>query len=52
MPEKRKKGKHLSQEERYEIQLGLRQRRTFTEIAEIIGCSPDTVSKEIQNKNK
>lgn len=49
MPEKRKKGKHLSQEERYEIQLGLRQRRTFTEIAEIIGCSPDTVSKEIQN---
>ena len=50
MPEdKRKKGKHLTPEDRYEIQKGLRERRTFTEIALIIGCSPDTISKEIRN---
>lgn len=48
MPEERKKGKHLTLEDRYEIQIGLRHHRTFTEIAQIIGCSPDTVSKEIR----
>ena len=48
MPEKRKKGKHLTWEERHEIQRGLREHRTFAEIAMIIGCSPDTVSKEIR----
>lgn len=47
MPE-RKKGKHLSLEDRYEIQKGLREHRNFKEIAEIIGCSADTVSKEIR----
>ena len=45
----RKKGKHLSREERYEIQRGLREKRTFVEIALMIGCSPDTISKEIRN---
>ena len=48
MPEERKKGKHLTLENRHEIQRGLRYHRTFTEIAHIIGCSPDTVSKEIR----
>lgn len=50
MPEeKRKKGKHLTWEDRHEIQRGLREHRNFTEIALLIGCSPDTVSKEIRN---
>ena len=50
MPEKkRKKGKHLTWEDRHEIQRGLREHRTFTEIAMLIDCSPDTVSKEIRN---
>lgn len=50
MPDtERKKGKHLTWEDRQEIQRGLRERRTFKEIADIIGCSPDTVSKEIRN---
>lgn len=50
MPEEeRKKGKHLTLEDRYEIQKGLREHRNFREIAAIIGCSPDTVSKEIRN---
>ena len=49
MPEeKRKKWKHLTWEERQEIQRGLREHRTFTEIALMIGCSADTVSKEIR----
>lgn len=47
--EERKKGKHLTREDRYEIQKGLREHRSFTEIAAIIGCSPDTISKEIRN---
>ena len=50
MPEKkREKGKHLTLEERQEIQRGLREHRTFAEIAMMIGCSADTVSKEIRN---
>ena len=50
MPEEnRKKGKHLTWEDRRIIQLGLREHRTFTEIALVIGCSPDTISKEIRN---
>ena len=49
MPEKeRKKGAHLTWEDRQEIQRGLRERRTFTEIGLMIGCSPETVSKEIR----
>ena len=49
MPEeKRKKGKHLTWEERQEIQRGLREHRTFAEIAMMIGCSADTISKEIR----
>lgn len=46
--EKRIKGKHLTWEERHEIQRGLREHRSFVEIAAMIGCSPDTVSKEIR----
>lgn len=45
----RQKGKHLTWEDRYEIQKGLREHRSFKEISEIIGCSPDTISKEIRN---
>ena len=48
MPENRKRGKHLTWEDRQEIQRGLREHRCFTEIALIIGCSPDTISKEIR----
>lgn len=46
--EERRKGQHLTREDRYEIQKGLREHRTFQEISEIIGCSPDTISKEIR----
>ena len=50
MPDfERKKGMHLTLEDRQEIQRGLREHRSFKEIADIIGCSPDTVSKEIRN---
>lgn len=50
MPDKeRRKGQHLSWEDRHEIQRGLREHRSFREIADIIGCSPDTISKEIRN---
>lgn len=42
------KGQHLTWSDRQEIQLGLRQKRNFREIAEVIGCTPETVSKEIQ----
>ena len=48
MKEERKKGTHLTLEERHQIQEGLRWHRSFTEIGEMIGCSPDTVSKEIR----
>lgn len=49
MPEeRRRKGAHLTREDRYEIQRGLREHRTFAEIALVIGCSPDTISKEIR----
>ncbi len=50
MPDKnRKKGSHLTWADRMQIQAGLREHRTFTEIAIFIGCSPDTISKEIRN---
>jgi len=45
---KRKKWSHLTWEERRMIQAGLRERLTFSEIAMRIGCSPDTISKEIR----
>lgn len=48
MSKKRTRGKHLSLEERYAIQHGLKEHRTFSEIAFLIGCSPDTISKEIR----
>ena len=49
MPDqKRQKGKHLTWDDRHEIQNGLRAHRSFREIADIIGCSPDTISKEIR----
>ena len=47
--ETRKKGQHLTLQDRHEIQRGLREHRSFREIADIIGCSADTVSKEIRN---
>lgn len=43
------KGKHLTLDERQTIQLGLREGRSFTEIASCIGKDPSTVSKEILN---
>lgn len=46
--EERKKGTHLTWDDRHEIQKRLKEHRTFKEIAYIIGCSPDTVSKEIR----
>lgn len=45
MPEKRKKGQHLTWENRQEIQLGLKNHLSFAAIADVIGCSPDTISK-------
>ena len=35
MPEERTKGKHLTLEDRHEIQRGLRYHRSFSEIVEI-----------------
>lgn len=50
MPDnERRKGQHLTWEDRHEIQKGLREHRSFKEISDIIGCSPDTISKEIRN---
>ena len=49
MPEKEKKGQHLTWENRQEIQLGLKKSFKFCKaIADVIGCSPDTISKEIR----
>ena len=48
MPEKRKKGQHLTWENRQEIPLGLKNHLSFAAIADVIGCSPDTISKEIR----
>lgn len=49
MPEeKRKKGQHLTWEDRQEIQMGLKNHLSFAAIADVIGCSPDTISKEIR----
>jgi IS30 family transposase len=44
----RKKWSHLTWEERRMIQAGLRQHLTFSEMAMQIGCSADTISKEIR----
>lgn len=46
MPEKRKKGQHLTWENRQEIQLGLKNYLSFVAIADVIGCPLDTISKE------
>ena len=48
LEEGRKKGQHLTRDDRHEIQRGLREHRSFQEISMIIGCSPDTISKEIR----
>lgn len=49
MPEeKRRKGQHLTWEDRQEIQLGLKNHLSFAAMADVIGCSPDTISKEIR----
>ncbi len=45
----RRKGQHLCWMDRHEIQKGLRRHRSFVEIARIIGCAPETASKEIRN---
>ncbi|MBQ5934368.1 MAG: helix-turn-helix domain-containing protein, partial [Lachnospiraceae bacterium] len=42
LEEGRKKGQHLTRDDRHEIQRGLREHRSFQEISMIIGCSPDT----------
>ena len=47
--DERRKGQHLTWDDRYEIQKGLRKHRSFKEISDIIGYSPDTISKEIRN---
>ena len=44
----KKKGQHLTWENRQEIQLGLKNHLSFAAIADVIGCSPDTISKEIR----
>ncbi|MCR4992335.1 MAG: helix-turn-helix domain-containing protein [Lachnospiraceae bacterium] len=48
LEEGRKKGQHLTRDDRHEIQRGLREHHSFQEISMIIGCSPDTISKEIR----
>lgn len=42
------KYKHLTLDARQEIQRGLKDGKTFTEIGEIIGKDPSTVSKEVR----
>lgn len=46
--DKRTKGQHLTWQNRQDIQLGLKNHMSFTAIAGVIGCSPDTISKEIR----
>lgn len=43
-----KKQKHLTLEDRREIETGLRENKSFKEIAAIIGKDPTTVSKEVK----
>ena len=49
--EERKKGTHLTWDDRHEIQKGLKEHRTFKEIAYIIGCSPEIVSRFFRKFN-
>ncbi len=54
MPEKRKKGQHLTWENRQEIQLGLKNHLSFAAIADVIGCSPEHYflkCEKLHNKN-
>ncbi len=45
--------KQLSREQRYAISLGLKENKTLTAIAQLIGCSVSTVSREIKrNSNR
>ena len=41
-------GKHLTLDERMEIQLALKQGKSFNEIAEGVGKSRTTISREIR----
>ena len=43
-----KKQKHLTLEDRIDIQTGISQQETFRSIAEKIGKDPSTISKEIK----
>ncbi|SFH70661.1 Helix-turn-helix domain-containing protein, partial [Pseudobutyrivibrio sp. OR37] len=42
------KYKHLTLDARQEIQKGLKDGKTFTEIGEIVGKDPSTISKEVR----
>lgn len=45
--------KQLSREQRYAIYLGLKEKKTYTAIAQQIGCSVSTVSREVRrNTNR
>lgn len=48
----RKKMKHLTQEQRYAIYLGLQNGRPIRKIAKEIGVSPSTVSRELKRNSK
>ena len=43
------KNKHLSFDDRLEIENGLKNRKTFKEIGNIVGKDCTTISKEIRN---
>ena len=43
-----KKSKHLTLEDRIDIQTGISQQETFRSIAEKIGKDPSTISKKIK----
>jgi len=45
-----KKQKHLTLEDRIDIQTGISQQETFRSIAEKMGKDPSTISKEIKRK--
>ena len=44
--------KHLTFEQRVDIERGLTENRSFTEIGRIIGKNPSTISKEVRLPNE
>lgn len=48
MNDNKQKNKHLSYDDRKEIETGLRENKTFKDIAAIIGKDPSTISKEVK----